>query len=80
MFVSVICQKIDNRKCLMIAEKGKEKFELELELPFFKTKKKILKAVRKVKKDFHKNGFPVTGAQISSAITIEYPEIPHAYY
>lgn len=80
MFASVICQKIDNRKCLMIAEKGEEKIEIELKLPFFKTKKNIWIALYEIRKRFNKEGFELNGPQISSALSMEYPNIPHIYY
>lgn len=80
MFASVICHKINSRKCLMIAEKGKEKLEIELKLPFFKTKKNIWIVLHIIKKQFNKNGFEITGPQLSAVLCEEYPNIPYVYY
>lgn len=81
MFVSVRCQSIDKRSCYIIVEKGKEEMKITLKIPFFKSEKAIWTAIHKAKKKIQKEGFDeVTGSQISSALTSEYPEIPYVYY
>lgn len=80
-YTTVICQKIDKRNIKMISknEDGKQ-LELEFIIPRFKSKRMIWRFVHQIKREFHKEGFYISGSQISSALSMEYENIPYVYY
>ena len=80
VYTTIICRKIDKRRCILIAEKGNENIEIGFKIPFFKTERNIWKFIHIIKKVFEKKGFKLTGSQISSALSSEYPNIPYVYY
>ena len=80
MYTTIICQKKDKRNCILIAQYGDEKLKLYFQITFWKTEKKIWIFVHKIKREFQKKGFQVTGSQISSALCAVYADIPYVYY
>ena len=80
MYTTIICQKLDKRNCLMIAQYGDKDLKLYFKIPFWKTEKKIWIFVHEIKKEFQKKGFQVTGAQVSSTLCAAYANIPYVYY
>ena len=65
----------------MIASEGGDcKLGIVFKIPFFKTERNIWKFIHIIKKVFEKKGFKLTGSQISSALTVEYENIPYVYY
>ena len=79
-YTTIVCQKINKRNCLMIAQYGDEDLKLQFKIPIFKTKRKIWIFVHEVQRKFKKNGFNLTGAQVSSALCVVYANIPYVYY
>lgn len=80
MYTTIICQKKEKRKCILIAQNDEGELELEFRIPFFKTKKNIWILIHEIQRKFNKKGFNVTGSQVSSALTAEYANIPYMYY
>lgn len=80
MYTTIVCQKIDNRHCRMIASEKERKLGLVFKIPFFKTEKNIWVFVHNIKNCFHRKGLEITGSQISSALSTEYENIPYVYY
>ena len=82
VYTTVTCERVSKRICYMIASssKGQEEFRLQVKIPLIKTRKRTWVLVHEVKSEFYKKGFILTGPQISSALCMEYSNIPHVYY
>lgn len=75
-----MCQRIDRRRCVFIVRKGNENIKLGFKIPFLKTKNNTWRLVHGIKRVLEKKGFDPTEEQISSALSVEYPSIPHIFY